>query len=408
MAGTEVAGAAARRRAPVLLAATVTTTWAALVSYIPVVAVVGLVTGHLEIPGGTGAWLLAHGVPLSTNAGRFGLVPLGLSVLAAWRVGRAGVHTSRAIGARRLAPAGLAAGAVAVIYGLLGALAAVLTRGLAEPLPAGLTLAGFGLAFAGIGALAESRVLRRAARRLPGVLRDALRTGTVAALLVLGAGAAVAGVALAVSGGPASATLASYHTGVLGQAGVTLLCLAFAPNLATWAAAYLIGPGFALGSGTTVSAATVKLGALPAVPVLAALPDQAVSGVAPLLLGLPMAGGMAAGWLLVRRRSRETATGLGRGAAPDSTEPDRPKVPGWGPLMAAALLAGPVAGVLLGAVSWASGGPLGSDRLAVAGPVGWTVVPVAAGVVAFGALIATAGARVLAGSRTSRRRARGD
>ena len=143
-------------------------------------------------------------------------------------------------------------------------------------------------------------------------------------------------------------------------------------------------------------------------PVLAALPDQAVSGVAPLLLGLPMAGGMAAGWLLVRRRSRETATGLGRGAARDSTEPDRPKVPGWGPLMAAALLAGPVAGVLLGAVSWASGGPLGSGRLAVAGPVGWTVVPVAAGVVAFGALIATAGARVLAGSRTSRRRARGD
>src|SRR5207302_283340 len=87
----------------------------------------------------------------------------------------------------------LAAGTVAVIYGLLGALAAVLTRGLAEPLPAGLTLAGFGLAFAGIGALAESRVLRRAARRLPGVLRDALRTGTVAALLVLAAGAAEGG-----------------------------------------------------------------------------------------------------------------------------------------------------------------------------------------------------------------------
>jgi len=376
--------AAARRRAPVLLAATVTTTWAALVSYVPVVAAVSLVAGRAEFPVGTGAWLLAHGVPLSTGAGRFGLVPLGLSVLAAWRVGRAGVHTSRAIGARRPAPAALAAGAVAVVYGLLGALAATVTRGMVEPVRAGLTLGGFALAFAGIGALAESRLLRRAARRLPGILRDALRTGTVAAFLVLGAGAGVTGVALALSGGQASATLASYHTGVLGQAGMTVLCLAYAPDLATWAAAYLIGPGFALGAGTTVSAATVKLGALPAVPVLAALPDSAVSGLEPLLLGLPMAGGMAAGWLLVRRRTREEAP-----------------APGWAALLTAAVLAGPVAGVLLGAASWASGGPLGSGRLAVTGPVGWKVAAVAAAVVALGALIATAGALVLAGTRAS-------
>ena len=381
MTGTEVAPAAVRRRAPVLLAGTVTTTWAALVSWMPVVAVVSLAAGHLEIRVGTGAWLLGHGVPL----GQFRLVPLGLAVLAAWRVGRAGVHTSRAIGARRVPAALLAAGVVAVVYGLLGALAAVVSRGLASPVRAGLTLGGFALAFAGIGALAESRVLRRAARRLPVVIRDALRSGSVAAFLVLGDGVAVAGVALAVSGGQASATLASYHTGVLGQAGVTLLCLAYLPNLATWSAAYLIGPGFAVGAGTTVSAATVKLGALPAVPVLAALPDLAVSGLAPLLLGLPMAGGMAAGWLLVRRRARE------------KTPP-----PGWAALLGAAVLAGPVAGALLGLAGWVSGGPLGSGRLAVTGPVGWTVAVVAAGVVAFGALIATAGARVLAGSRANR------
>jgi hypothetical protein len=385
MAGTpttELAGtpgpAADRRRAPVLLVATVTATWAALLTYVPVVAVVGLLTGRLDLPGGTGAWLLSHGVPL----GRFGLVPLALSVLAAWRVGRAGVHTARAIGARRPAPAVLAAAAVAVVYGLLGVPAAMLTRGLVAPARAGLTLAGFGLAFAGLGALSASGLLRRAVRRLPPVVRDALRTGTVAGLLVLGAGAGVAGVALAVSGGEASAILASYHTGVLGQAGLTTLCLAYAPNLATWSAAYLVGPGFAVGAGTTVSAASVKLGALPAVPVLAALPDRAVAGLAPLLLGLPLAGGMAAGWLLVRRRSRSDAG-----------------VPGWAPLLAAAALSGPVAGALLGAAGWASGGPVGSGRLAVTGPVGWQVAAVAAVVVALGALIATAGARVLTGAR---------
>src|SRR6266545_4393121 len=233
MAGTptteravRTAKAPGRRRAPLALAAIVTTTWAALVSYVPVVAAVALFAGRPQLSIGTGGWLLAHGVPLSTSAGRFGLIPLGLSVLAAWRVGRAGVHTSRAIGARTPGRVALAVGR-------------------------------------------------------PPVLRDGLRTGTVAALLVLGAGAGVAGVALAVSGGQAAATLASYHTGVAGQVGVTLLCLAFAPNLATWSAAYLVGPGFAFGTGTTVSAASVKLGALPAVPVLAGLPDSAVFGLRP-------------------------------------------------------------------------------------------------------------------------------
>jgi hypothetical protein len=375
-----------RRRAPLVLAATVTTTWAALVSYVPVVAAVSLAVGRFEAHGGTGVWLLAHGVPLSTGAGRFGLVPLGLSVLAGWRVGRAGVHTGRAIGARRPGRVALAAGSVAVVYGVLGALAATLTRGLVDPIRAGLTLAGFAFVLAGLGALTGGGLLRRTVRRLPPVLRDGLRTGTVAAFLVLGAGAAVAGVALAVSGGQASATLATYHAGVLGQAGVTLLCLVYAPNLAVWSAAYLVGPGFAVGAGTTVSAATVKLGALPAVPVLAALPETAVSGLGPLLLGLPLAGGMAAGWLLVRRQMRQ------------AEEADAP-APGWAASLGAAVLAGPFAGALLGLASWASGGPLGSGRLAVTGPVGWQVASVASVVVTLGALIATAGARVLTANR---------
>src|SRR5207248_8835817 len=204
---------------------------------------------------------------------------------------------------------------------------------------------------AGIGAAMESRLLRRLARRVPLVARDALRTGTVAALLMLASGAGVAGVALAISAGQAAATLATFHAGILGQSGLTLLCLVYAPNLATWSPAYLIGPGFAVGAGTVVSAGKVSLGALPAVPVLAALPDSAVSGAGPLLLGVPMAGGMVAGALLVRRRMRDESP------------------PGWVVLLGAAVAAGPVAGVLLGLAALVSGGPLGSGRLAVLGPV---------------------------------------
>src|SRR5258706_565954 len=92
-------------------------------------------------------------------------------------------------------PAGSPAGRRAP--GLLGALAAAVVAGrdwTARPLAAGLTCGGFALLAAGAGAAAESGATARLWRRLPRVLRDAVRTGLVAALLVLGAGAAVAGV----------------------------------------------------------------------------------------------------------------------------------------------------------------------------------------------------------------------
>jgi hypothetical protein len=329
---------------------------------------------------GTAGWLLAHGVPV----GQFRLAPLAITALAAWRIVRAGVHTTRAVGGRRMSQVVLAAAAVALVYGILGALAGFAVQ--VPPLRAGLTLAGFGLVAGGAGALGESGLAGRALAALPVPVRDGLRTGLVATLLVLGAGAATAGTSIAVAGGDASDMLAAYHTGFAGQAGLTALCLAYAPNLATWAASYLVGPGFAVGTGTIVSAARVHLGSLPAVPVLVGLPSSAVGGLAALLLGVPLAGGMAAGWLLARRRMRLLAEREG-------------PAPTWGGLLGAAALAGPVAGLALGLLAWASGGPLGGGRLAVTGPIGWQVGLVATGVVAVGTLIATSATYVLIGAR---------
>jgi len=170
---------------------TVTTGWAAIVSLTPVLAVVLLVravSGGEETTGaalrvGLAGWLLAHGVPLHAGNGTVGLAPLTVTALAGWRVVRAGVHTTRAIGGRRRGdwrPAILAACAVAVAYGLLGTAAAALasTPGVRVPvLRAGLTLAGFGLAAGLAGALRESGVYRVLAGRVPPLVRDALRTG---------------------------------------------------------------------------------------------------------------------------------------------------------------------------------------------------------------------------------------
>jgi hypothetical protein len=402
------------RRAPLALAASVTTGWAAVVSLSPVLVVVflahlvsgadGRFTQVLRI--GLAGWLLAHGVELRTTIGPLGLAPLAFTVLAAWRVARAGVHTTRAIGGRRQGSplvALSAAVAVAVVYGLLGAAAALLATmpGLdVSASSAGLTLGVFGFVAALGGAAVESGAHAWLAQRTPMPVRDATRTGLVAALLVLGAGAAAAGTSLALSGGAASKLLAAYHAGVAGQVGLTLLCLVYGPNLAVWAASYLIGPGFALGTGTVVSAARVSLGTVPALPVFAAVPATPASGWAGLLLALPLAAGMAAGWLLARRRLRAAGTGPGNkaGVGVTSAKLAGPAV-GWPALLAAAALAGPVAGVALALAAWASAGPLGGGHLAEIGPHAWPLAGLAAGLVAVGAVVAAAATKTLIGVR---------
>jgi hypothetical protein len=387
------------RRAPLALAASVTTGWAALVSLAPMLVVVALVhavdpTGA-SVPGvarlGLATWLLAHGVPLQTGLGTVGLAPLALSAFAAWRVIRAGVHTARAIGARRGPspwPAVAAGGAVGVVYGAIGALAAVIASGggVSVSVPrAVVTLAGFGAVAGVAGALVEARMLVRLAAKTPAVVRDGARAGAVAALLILGAGAAVAGMAVAVKGGDASQILDDYRTGLSGEAGLTLVCLLFAPNVAIWAASYLVGPGFAIGTATSISAAEVRLGPLPAVPVLAGLPTSPAAGWGSLLLGLPVAAALVAGWLLTRRVMR--------------AQPETP----LSSLVGAAALAGPVAGVLLGLVSLTASGSLGDGVLADVGPRAGYVVLMSAVVVTVGAVLSAVATKMLVGVRTRAR-----
>ncbi|HEX6873420.1 MAG TPA: DUF6350 family protein, partial [Micromonosporaceae bacterium] len=302
-----------RRGAPLPLAAVVAAGWAALVSYLPM-----LLLSLLGTAGSSGSaagaarvalagWLLSHGVALDAGPDRITLVPLAITGLAVWRLGRAGVHASRAVGGQRsrsVWPAVRAALAVAVAYGGLGALAALLvdSPGLSASVPrAAATFAAVAAVSALIGAVRHSSAGRQRLRRLPATLNASFRAGLTAALFTLAAGAAAAGYALAVRGGVAADMLGSYRAGVLGQAGITLICLAYAPNLAVWGAAYLLGPGFSVGVDTVISPGEVLLGPVPAVPTLAGLPSGAASGFAPVFLAAPLVGAICAGWLLVRR-----------------------------------------------------------------------------------------------------------
>ncbi|MEH0846426.1 DUF6350 family protein, partial [Micromonospora sp. CPCC 205711] len=316
--------------------------WAALTSYLPVALVLALaqlsedaasVTGALRA--GLAGWLLGHGVPLQTPAGPLGLAPLALSALALWRLTRAGVHTSRAIGARggrSPRQALTAAGAVGIGYALFGVLAALLvgTGGVrVSPVRAGITFALFGALAALVGAVRTTGVAGLLADRAPAVLRDGVRTGLVAGLLLFGAGGGAAGLAVATGGGDAADMIGAYRTGVAGQAGITLVSLAYAPNATVWSTAYLLGPGFAVGTGTAVRTSEVSVGALPAVPLLAGLPSGPADGTGAALLAVPVLAGMAAGWLLARRLPRP------------GTEERAER--GWAALLGPAALAGPVA-----------------------------------------------------------------
>ncbi|GIJ44773.1 hypothetical protein Val02_16590 [Virgisporangium aliadipatigenens] len=378
--------------APLPLAAAVTTAWAVLVAVTPVLLAVGALLlispnptdSEAVLRAGFAAWLLGHGVPITTDLGPISLVPLVVTGLAAWRVMRAGVHAARAVGVRRTAavgPAVRAGVAVGVAYGVYGGIIglAVSTDGMrVSAWRAALTLTAFGLVAGLAGALREGGWPGRWMATLPLPLRDGLRTGGVAALLVLGAGAAATGLALAFSAGAAGDMIAEYRTGVVGQAGLVAVSLVYAPNAAVWAASYLVGPGFVIGVGTKVSSAAVVLGEVPAVPLLAAVPEKALPTWSALLLAVPLAAGMVAGWLLMRRKLRAEG------------DPD------WPALLGSAALAGPVAGLAIALAAAISGGAIGAERMAEIGADAWPLGGVTTVVVAAGTVIAAAATKMLA------------
>ncbi|BAL85938.1 hypothetical protein AMIS_7180 [Actinoplanes missouriensis 431] len=397
------------RRAPMAVAAGFATLWAALLSYLPIAVVIGLAR-TLEDSGGLGAaahaglaaWLLGHGLPVGTSIGPLAVTPLLLTLLVIWRLNRAGLHVTRAVGARRSGSTATAlgvAGAVGLPYALVGALAAVATDGRGTQVSAGLAAVHFfvlGVAGALIGSLRGTDAVSVLARRMPPVLRHGVRAGLVAAFLILGAGAVAGGLSVALGGGQAAEMIAAYQTGVAGQAGITLISIGYAVNAAIWAAAYLLGPGFALGAGSAVSITEVSVGPLPMLPLVAGLPDGPMGATGTALLLLPVIAGGVAGWLLTQRLRHGRGGALRTGRRGGATADDPP----WSLLIGAGVLAGPVAGVVLGLMARLSGGSLGAGKLSEIGPDPLRVALIAAIVAAASVVAGAAAARVF-GNRSS-------
>src|SRR5690606_6085382 len=125
------------------------------------------------------------------------------------------------------------------------------------------------------GAAEHAWIAGRASRwdpRLRAGLAVGLKAGAASVMLVLLASAVVATVVLAAGYAQVIRMYETLHTEVLGGVVVTVGQLAFVPNVVVWTAAWFVGPGFALGTGSLVSPLGTAVGPLPTVPLLGALP----------------------------------------------------------------------------------------------------------------------------------------
>lgn len=172
-------------------------------------------------------------------------------------------------------------------------------------------VAGTG-ALVGAGAVHASGGLRRVSRPAASQLRRVLGAAGVATVAWLSTGAVLVSVALAVDLVGVSDIHRGVAPGPVGGAMLVLVQALYLPTLAVWAASLVAGPGLALGAGT-VSAGGSTVTAVPALPVLAVLPEP---GAFPLWAWagavLVVGAGALAGWHAHRHLSSRGATAVDR------------------------------------------------------------------------------------------------
>lgn len=338
-------------------------------------------------------WLAAHHAGFAIPGGSVGLLPLGLMVLPAFLLYRAGIWMARdadlrlrlparlpkntpkdVANARRKAQLVLVAQAgisLAAPYALLAGMIALVTRNeITQPFLAETLISHLLLAFLA-GSLATARTIgpwRLMLRLLPERLRSVVVGSSAALAIMLMAGAVMVLGALVVNFGQVRELSGILSPGFVGGLLLLLVQGLYLLNAVIWAMAYIVGPGFAVGTGTLVAPTGVQLGTVPSLPILGALPE---AGPTPawvmVVIAVPFIAGAVAGIVVVRI----------------SPSPSYEGAPLWG------FVCGLVTGAAAGLLAALSGGSLGGARLASLGPEAWQVmlsvtleVGVAAGIAA--------------------------
>ncbi|HVQ94559.1 MAG TPA: DUF6350 family protein, partial [Mycobacteriales bacterium] len=161
----------------------------------------GTASGGAAIRLAADAWLLAQGGRLSIPGGTVTAIPLGLTMLPALLLYRAGGALAAGPAGRGLRAAARSIGAMAGLYGVIAALVAQLAGTGATrvgPLSAAAGAAVLAAAAGGAGLVRAAGLFGAAVRLLPRPVPPVARAAAVAVTGLLGAGAAVVAAALAV------------------------------------------------------------------------------------------------------------------------------------------------------------------------------------------------------------------
>lgn len=367
----------ARHRRPLVLVALLGGLAAALATLVVCLGV-GVIGWFLSDAGAHGAprdglrvgalgWLLAHGSGIRVDGVAVTVVPLGITALAAWTVWRLGHRVGDSISghgpdAERIADGERDWTVLVATLAFTGGYLAVSmitlrTAGSPTAGPDGgrvllwtLLLCGtFGLAAiaTGSGRAAIWTAFLPASARAAG----ALSVRILAGYLLLST--AVFLVALAIDFDTAVNVMSRLHTSAGDTTTYAVLSATLVPNAALFTASYLLGPGFAVGTGTLVSPTVVSIGPLPMFPLFAALPDSGPTpGWTPYLLVLPL---LLAAVVAVRAQRRVPTLRWEEGALRGCA-------------------GGVLAGVLLGILAVVAGGAVGPGRMRDLGPPAFDVL----------------------------------
>jgi len=190
------------------------------------------------------------------------------------------------------------------------------------------------------------------------VVRISTHAGGIATAGVVTVAALLLAVAIVGNFGTEISLYEGLQGGVAGSLAMTVIQLLFMPVFVVWTAAWLVGPGFAIGVGSSVSPMGSLLGPVPSFPIFGALPATTLS-LGFLGLAVPIVAGFVSGYAARGRSESEFAFADVR-----TRHLLRLLTP---------LGIGLCGGLIMSAVSWLGSGSAGPGRLAEVGPHGLLV-----------------------------------
>ena len=339
------------------IAGALTAAWSAVLTWLSVGAAIvfawvlgagnGSISDVMNLSGVI--WLACHMIPISGPDGTFSALPMGLVIVPGWQLWRAGKWATRRSGACQWSDLRVTVGMGAAVYATVALVVSTATataEAHVEPILAVLGTGIFALVVFGGGASRDAGLWPSVTARVPGFIRVRFRAAFVAVGTLACAAALLLAFSLAWHFTTGMTLMGVLAPGLIGNVLLFLLGILYLPNMLIWAISFVVGSGFAVGEGTSISPFGVTYDGLPAFPLLSAVPD-AGSNVFLLVLLVPLVAGALATLVLSRAKPLRVRD---RGAAAERV---------W--------VAG-IAGTLVLVASWFAAGSLGGEQMAKLGP----------------------------------------